>query len=95
ALPLRLHYLLTAVSTPQTGPELAQEIIGNVVQSLHAHPILPRPEPDPGPGQAAPPQSGFLDALTLDELTQVWRALQWPYQLSVSCQIRGLVLDRA
>ena len=88
-LPLRLHYLVTPLTEHATGAttENEQLILGRVLQCLHTRPQL----------RGADLRSDFegtttslqvrLEALSLEEITRVWQALDASYQLSVSYEV--------
>jgi hypothetical protein len=87
-LPLRLHYLMTPVTSPRTGnPETEQLILGKVMQLLYGSAVL----------RGADLKAEFsgtevelhlrLEPLGLDEITRIWEALAGSYQLSVSYEV--------
>ena len=87
-LPLRLHYLMTPVTSPRFGdPETEQIILGKLLQAFHSRPIL----------RGSDLQAEFsgtdvelkirLEPMALDEITRVWEALEGSYQLSVSYEV--------
>jgi hypothetical protein len=93
-LPLRLHYLITPVTSQRFGdPETEQIILGKVLQLFHSHPVL----------RGADLQAEFsgtevelkirLEPMTLDEITRVWEALEGSYQLSVSYEVSIVNID--
>ena len=73
-LPVRLHYLLTPLAV--NAPDTEQRILGRAMQTLHTNPIL----------AGAALQAEFagtdaeihvrLEALSLDEISLVWQALE-------------------
>jgi hypothetical protein len=87
-LPLRLHYLITPITSERFGaPETEQIILGKVLQAFHSHSIL----------RGSDLQAEFsgtevelrirLEPLGLEEITRVWEALDGSYQLSVSYEV--------
>ena len=87
-LPIRLHYLMTPVTSERFGdPETEQIMMGRVLQIFHSHPIL----------RGSDLQAEFLgtevelrvrlEPMMLDEITRVWDALNGSYQLSVSYEV--------
>jgi hypothetical protein len=87
-LPLRLHYLVTPVTSERFGdPETEQIILGKVLQVFYSHPIL----------RGVDLQAEFsgtevelrirLEPMSLEEITRVWDALEGSYQLSVSYEV--------
>lgn len=93
-LPLRLHYLITAVTNIATGdPGTEQLLIGKVLQAFHSHPVL----------RGADLRGDFagtnvelkvrLETMNLEEITRVWEALEGSYQLSVSYEVSIVNID--
>lgn len=89
-LTLLLKYLLV----PYAGDaQTEQRMLGRTMQALYEHPIFSGPD---FRGTAAPAGlvgsaeilATTLDPLTLDERSRVWAAIQKPYRLSLSYQIR-------
>ncbi len=84
-LPLDLYYLVTPIYTSTEGE---QALLGMVLQTLNDNGIIG------GSLLAAPldPVSDelrvTLEALTLEELTRVWLALDEPYSISVSYHVQ-------
>jgi hypothetical protein len=90
-LPLRLHYLITPITRNATasGPETEQTILGNVMQAFYDHPLI----------SGVDLQDDFIGttlelALSLDEMSRIWDALEGSYQLSVSYEV-SLVMIRS
>jgi hypothetical protein len=78
-----LHYLLT----PNTaGPEDEQTVLGRVLETLRAHPVLSGDELRGLSGEVRL----SLETLTLEEMTRLWAALQQPYRLAVALLARPL-----
>jgi hypothetical protein len=93
-LALNLFYLLTP-SIQDTGgasDQLAdQRVLGRAMQVLHDQAILHMPNKQT-------PDSGHelhlsLAPRTIDELAQVWEAMQQPYRLSVCYEVRAVRID--
>ena len=96
-LPLRLHYLVTAMV--QSGPdrpdgsELEHNILGVVLQTLYDRSIL----------RGADLRGDFagsdlelhvrLESLDLDAMSRVWNALATTYQLSLSYEVGVVPID--
>lgn len=89
ALPLNLYYLVTPVFD---DPLSKQILLGRVLQVFHDHAIL-RGNDLTQPLQLDTELRVTLESLTLDELSQVWQALQDPYQLSVTYLVQLVSLD--
>lgn len=89
-LTLLLKYLLV----PFAGDvQTEQRMLGRTMQALYEHPIFSGPDLR---GAAAPAGlvgsaeilATTLDPLTLDERSRIWHAIQRPYRLSLSYQLR-------
>ena len=87
-LPLRLHYLLTPITSQKTGdPGTEQLILGKLIQAFYSHPIL-RGTDLQGDFEATEVELKVrLESMTLEEITRVWEALEGSYQLSVSYEV--------
>lgn len=91
ALPFRLRYLLTPLSSASgtSGTDTELLILGRVLQALDDHPRLYGTDLQGELGTQAPAVELFarLEPLSLEEITRVWEALQRSYQLSVSYEV--------
>ena len=89
-LTLVLKYLLV----PFAGDvQTEQRMLGRAMQALYEHPIFSGPDFQGSPAPAglvgsAEVLSTTLDPLSLDERSRIWHAIQRPYRLSLSYQIR-------
>ena len=89
-LTLQLKYLLV----PFAGDaKTEQQMLGRAMQALYEHPIFSGPDLRGSPAPAGLVGSAevittTLDPLTLDERSRIWHAIQKPYRLSLSYQIR-------
>jgi hypothetical protein len=88
-LPVRLHYLITPLTEVEddNGAETEQMILGKVLQVLYDHPRLRGTDLASDFAGTAVELSVRLEPLSLEELTQIWDALDRPYQLSVSYEV--------
>jgi Pvc16 N-terminal domain len=87
-LPLRLHYLITPVTSERFGdPETEQIILGRVLQIFYSHPILRGIDLKAEFSGTEVELRMRLEPLNLEEITRVWEALQGSYQLSVSYEV--------
>ena len=87
-LPLRLHYLITPVTNRKTGdPETGQLILGKVLQILNGRPVLRGTDLAAEFSGTEAELHMRLEALSLEEITRVWEALEGSYQLSVSYEV--------
>jgi Pvc16 N-terminal domain len=96
-LPLRLHYLITPITSRdnQGDPETEQYVLGKALQILHSKPVL----------RGADLRDEFvgsdveltvrLETLSLDEIARVWDALDASYQLSASYEVSVVNIDSA
>jgi len=96
-LPMRVHYLMTPVSSDTTsaGRETEQVILGKVLQAFNDHPAL----------RGADLQDDFvgtdtllnvrLEPLSLEEVYDIWDALEGSYRLSVSYEVSLVNIDPA
>jgi hypothetical protein len=84
-LPLRLHYLLTPLAS--NAPDTEQRILGRAIQILHAEPILTGVALQSDLAGTDAEIHVHLEALSLDEISLVWQALEGSYQLCVSYEV--------
>lgn len=93
-LPLRLHYLITPITSQTTGdPGTEQLILGKVLQTFYSHPVLRGADLE---GDFEDTEVEFkvrLESLNLEEITRVWEALEGSYQLSVSYEVSVVNID--
>ncbi len=93
-LPLRLHYLVTPVLTvQQSSPELEQVMIGRVLQIFHDKPILEGADLADDLAGTNVSLRLRLESQRLDELAEVWEAIDRAYQLSVSYEVGIVHID--
>lgn len=87
-LAVNLLYLLT----PSTGDDLGdQQVLGRAMQTFHDSAVLrlvSRQEPD-----RAEELHLSLAPRTIEELAEVWEAMQQPYRLSVCYEVRAVRID--
>jgi hypothetical protein len=86
-LPVRLHYLLTPIASGGNGvgaPELEQYIVGKVLEVFHDQPTLRGADLAGDLAGSAVELTMRLEALSLEEITRVWDALERSYQLCLS-----------
>ncbi|MGH7843829.1 MAG: DUF4255 domain-containing protein [Candidatus Binatia bacterium] len=87
-LPVRLHYLMTPVTNPQSGdPETEQLILGKVLQLFHSHAVLRGTDLEAEFSGTEVELKVRLEPLALEEITRIWEALEGSYQLSVSYEV--------
>ncbi len=90
-LPLRLHYLMTPLV--DRGPDTEQRILGRVLQCLHMQPQLSGADLRGDLTGSDATISARLEALSLDETSRVWEALDGSFQLSVSYEVALANID--
>jgi hypothetical protein len=89
-LPVLLFYLVTPITT---DPRTRHTLLGRVLQVLNDHAIL-RGSDLKGVLEGTTEQLRVnLEALSLEELSLVWEALNEPYQLSVTYLIQVAKID--
>jgi hypothetical protein len=90
-LPLRLHYLMTPLV--DDGPETEQRILGRVLQLFHMRPELSGADLRGDLTGSHARIQARLEALSLDETSRVWEALDGNFQLSVSYEVTLANID--
>lgn len=89
-LPIDLYYLVTPIAE---DPEAKQVLLGRALQVFNDHAILGGADlVDTLAGSMQQLRIDF-EALSLQELTQVWYALHDPYQLSVTYLVQLVTID--
>ena len=89
-IPLILRYLMTPWSGDRPTDHL---LLGRVLQTLHDDSILSGPQLQGGLGGTSEAIKLKLAPLTLEEQTRVWHAVQKPYRLSVTYDVRVIRID--
>ena len=92
ALPVDLYFLVTPIYTSAEGE---QALLGKVLQTLNDHSILAGSLLAAPLDPAADQLRLTLEALSLEEITRVWTALDEPYQLSVSYHVQLVRISSA
>jgi len=90
-LPVRLHYLLTPITT--SSPDTEQRILGRAMQLFHTYPIVSGAFLKAELAGTHTRLNVHLEALGLEEITRVWEALEGSYQLSVSYEVTLARID--
>src|SRR5262249_59315193 len=88
-LPVRLHYLVTPITSRQNlgDPDTEQYLLGKVMQCLYSHPVMSGADLR---GELVGTDAQLhvrLESLDLDEIARVGDALDGSYQLSVSSDV--------
>jgi hypothetical protein len=96
-LPVRLHYLITPITSRDNDgdPDTEQYILGKVLQLFHSKPHLRGADLRDQLAGTAAELFVRLETLTLDEVTRVWEGLNGSYQLSVSYEVSMVDIDAA
>jgi hypothetical protein len=94
-LPLLLHYLVTPIvnAAINTSPETEQIILGKVLQVLHDHPILRGTDLQDDFSGTEVELRIRLEAMTVDEASRVFDALERSYQLSAAYQVGAVMIE--
>lgn len=96
-LPLRLHYLVTPVTSRENlgDPDTEQYLLGKVMQAFHTSALLRGADLR---GELAGTDAQLnvrLETLALDEMSRIWEALEGTYQLAVSYEVAVVDIDSA
>jgi hypothetical protein len=84
-LPVRLHYLLTPITT--ASPDREQRILGRAMQAFHTYPIVSGSFLKAELAGTNAELHVHLEALGIEEISRVWDAVEGSYQLSVSYEV--------
>jgi hypothetical protein len=91
-LALNLLYLLTPSIQGSANDQIAdQRVLGRAMQIFHDQSVL-RMENKQSPGQGDELHLS-LAPRTIDELAEVWEAMQQPYRLSVCYEVRAVRIE--
>jgi len=90
SIPINLYYLVTPMNE---DPESQQVALGKVLQVFNDYAILRGSDLQESLRETTEQLRVSLEALTLEELTQVWYSLQESYQLSVSYLVQVVTID--
>jgi hypothetical protein len=85
-----LSYLITPLLKE---PRDQQIVLGKVMQTLYDRPTLEGTDLAGSLGTSGEEVRAIFNPVTLDEITQVWQALEVSYRLSVCYTIRVTMLD--
>ena len=92
-LPLELRYLITPLDEAEDQNHL---MLGRILQQFHDQPMLAElngvPLDDSHGGTSAQLRV-TLTTLTVDQLAQIWGALQTDYRLAVAYTVRTVAID--
>lgn len=96
-LPLRLHYLITPITSRANlgDPDTEQYLLGKVMQSFYTNPVL-RGSDLRGELVGSDAQLHVrLETLDLDQMSRIWEALEGTYQLAISYEVAVVNIDSA
>jgi len=89
-LALTLRYLIT----PWSGDRLTdQQILGRAMQALHDNAIISGPGLRGGLAGSVESIKIGLNQLSLEERTRIWHAVEKPYRISASYDVRVVSID--
>ncbi len=96
-LPVRLHYLVTPITTRANlgDPDTEQYLLGKVLQSFHSIAMLRGADLKGELTGTDAELSIRLESLDLDQISRIWEALEGSYQLSVSYEVTLVDIDSA
>lgn len=96
-LSVNLHYLVTTTGLDSADTRGAHRVLGDVMLTLHDHPIIAKDDPvlDPGLQQEVELLKITLEPLSAEELSNIWTATTAPYRLSVAYRVTVVQLESA
>jgi hypothetical protein len=96
-LPLRLHFLMTPISNAPkaSGTEMEQLILGKTLQVFNDRPCLRGTDLQDDLSGTDAVLYVRLEPLSLQEIYQIWDALEGSYRLSVSYEVSLVDIDSA
>ncbi len=96
-LPLRLHYLVTPITSGANDgdPDTEQYLLGKVLQLFHSKSQFRGADLQAELAASSAELFVRLETLSMDEITRVWDALEGSYQLSVSYEVSLVNIDAA
>ena len=89
-LALNLYYALTPFAEDQIDEH---RVLGEAMRILYDHAIIAAPLLQGDLEQSAEEFKIDLCAFTLEELTRIWYAVNRPYRLSISYEVRIVLID--
>jgi hypothetical protein len=94
-LPLRLHYLVTPLTSRDNDgdPDTEQYLLGKVLQLFHSKPCFRGADLREQLTGTDARLTVRLETMGLEEITRVWDALEGSYQLSVSYEVSTVQID--
>lgn len=94
-LSLNLYYLVTPYATndPSLGNATAHEILGEAMRVFAEFPVVPEPYLAGDLGTSREEIGIVLNALDMEELSQVWGTFSQPFRLSVLYEVSVVQLD--
>jgi hypothetical protein len=89
-LALNLYYLLTPYAS---DPLTSHQVLTHAMQLLYVHPTLTGADLEGSLRLSVERLTINLCQMSLEELTRIWNALQTPYRLSVSYEVRVVLIE--
>lgn len=96
-LPLRLHYLVTPITSRANDgdPETEQYLMGKILQLFQSHPVLRGVDLQAELAGTDAELHVRLETLSVDELSRIWDAIEGSYQLCVSYEVAIVNIESA
>lgn len=94
-MPVKLCYLITPLERDEDQNQL---MLGRIIQHFHDQPVLDILDGVPlgnSHGGNSPEMRITFEALSMEELSQIWNALRTNYRLSAAYGIRIVTIDSA
>ena len=94
-MPIRLCYLITPLEREEDQNQL---MLGRIIQRFHDQPVLESLGGTPldnSYGGNSPEMRIAFEALSMEELSQIWNALRTNYRLSTAYSVRIVTVDSA
>jgi hypothetical protein len=94
-LSLDLHYLITATGQDPNDDRGAQQILGDVMLTLHQHPFIAKDDPllDPALTNEVELLKVTIEPLDPEQLASLWTATTSPMRLAIGYQVTVVQLE--
>ena len=94
-LSLDLHYLVTTEGADPDDTRAAQRVLGDVMLTLHDHPIIAKDDPllDPGLQNEVEHLTVTLESPQMETLTNLWTAISSPFRASAAYKVTVVQLE--
>jgi hypothetical protein len=96
-LPLRLHYLVTPLTSRDNAgdPETEQYLLGKIMQAFYTHPVMSGSDLQQEFSGTPIRLHVRLETLGIEDLGQIWQALEGPFLLGVSYEVAVVYIASA